>query len=235
MSETALLQLRDAPEKCLRLHPDRPLTIGRASGNRLALPAQEAVSDHHAVVRFSGRHGWLVCDWQSRDGTFLEGERVQRCRPLGDGDEIRLGRGGPVLVFRLQAAAGAVPPPSTPVATIAIGGEAIRLDQIRTAVVESEPRFPPIFSWWVLLSVALLLLLPIRIGPIWIFWPLQIAVLVACVLLGSRQQHILQVELRDGQARRHRFANRRTALAHRNGIRQAIGSGTAAAAQAPPR
>jgi len=54
-------------------------------------------------------------------------------------------------------------------------------------------------------------------------------------MLGSRQQHILQVDLRDGQARRHRFANRRTALAHRNGIRQATGSGTAAAAQAPPR
>jgi len=237
MSETALLQLRDAPEKCLRLHPDRPLTIGRASGNLLALPAQEAVSDHHAVVRFSRRHGWLVCDWQSRDGTFLEGERVQRCRPLGDGDEIRLGRSGPVLVFRLPAAAIAAPPsaPVAPVASIAIGGEAIRLDQIRSAVVESEPRFPHIFSWWVLLSVALLLLLPIRIGPIWIFWPLQIAVLVACVMLGSRQQHTLQVDLRDGQARRHRFANRRTALAHRNGIRQATGSGTAAAAQAPPR
>jgi hypothetical protein len=68
-----------------------------------------------------------------------------------------------------------------------------------------------------------------------IFWPLQLAVLVAAVLLGSRKQHTLQVELRDGQARRHRFANRRTALAHRNGIRNAIGQGPAPPAGAPSR
>jgi hypothetical protein len=118
---------------------------------------------------------------------------------------------------------------------VAIGGEAIRLDQIRSAVVQSEPQFPHIFSWWVLLSVALLLLLPVRIGPVGIFWPLQVAVLVAAVLLGSRKQHTLQVELRDGQARKHPFANRRTALAHRNGIRNAIGQGPAPSAGAPSR
>jgi|688.fasta_scaffold37813_1 hypothetical protein len=248
MTGPALLQLRDAPEKCLRLNPDQPLTIGRASGNQLALPTQEAVSAHHAVVRFSRRHGWLVCDWQSSDGTYLEGERVQRCRPIGDGDEIRLGRSGPVLVFRLTAAATTAKPASPPSqarpatakpqsapATVAIGGEAIRLDQIRSAVVQSEPQFPHIFSWWVLLSVALLLLLPVRIGPVGIFWPLQVAVLVAAVLLGSRKQHTLQVELRDGQARKHPFANRRTALAHRNGIRNAIGQGPAPSAGAPSR
>jgi hypothetical protein len=238
MSPIALLQLRDAPDKCLRLNPAQPLTIGRASSNQLALPSEEAVSEHHAVVRFSRRHGWLVCEWQSREGTYLEGERVQRCRAIGDGDEIRLGRSGPVLVFRLRAATTTPKPASPPSqarpaaakpqrapATVAIGGEAIRLDQIRTAVVQSEPLFPHIFSWWVLLSVALLLLLPVRIGPVWIFWPLELAALVGAVLLGSRKQHTLQVELRDGQARRHRFANRRTALSHRNGIREGIGEG----------
>jgi hypothetical protein len=232
MTAAASLHLRDEPQKCLRLHPERPLTIGRASSNQLALPSQAAVADHHAVVRFSSRHGWLVCDWQSRDGTYLEGERVQRCRPLGDGDEIRLGRSGPVLVFRLQRQAAAIPqplPPSTAspsngstAATVAIGGEAIRLDQIRAVVVHTAARFPHLFSWWVLLSVALLLLLPIRIGPVGIFWPLQIALLVAAVLLGSRKRHTLQVDLRDGRAHRHAFSNRRTALAHRNGIRRAV-------------
>jgi hypothetical protein len=245
MTGPALLLLRDAPEKYLRLNPHQPLTIGRASGNQLALPSQDAVSAHHAVVRFSSRHGWLVCDWQSSDGTYLEGERVQRCRPIGDGDEIRLGRSGPVLVFRLGESAAAPPGqapgsqlvsttsparrPTDASATVAIGSEAIRLDQIRSAVVLSEPQYPHMFSWWVLLSVALLLLLPVRVGPVGIFWPLQLAVLAGGVLLGSRKRHTLQVELRDGQARRHPFANRRTALAHRNGIRQAIGAGAAAA------
>jgi hypothetical protein len=219
MTAAASLHLRDEPQKCLRLHPERPLTIGRASSNQLALPSQAAVADHHAVVRFSSRHGWVVCDWHSSDGTYLEGERVQRCRPLGDGDEIRLGRSGPVLVFRLQRQAAEIPPPS---ATVAIAGETIRLDQIRSVVVLSTARFPHLFSWWVLLSVTLLLLLPIRIGPVGIFWPLQIALLVAAVLLGSRKRHTLQVDLRDGRAHRHEFSNRRTALAHRNGIRQAL-------------
>ena len=47
--------------------------------------------------------------------------------------------------------------------------------------------------------------------------------LAAWILLGSRQQHQLVLVLRDGRALRHGFANRRTALAHRNGIRKAIG------------
>lgn len=242
MSEQALLQLRDQPGKQLRLNPAQPLTIGRASANRLALPGHAGVSEHHAVVRFSRRHGWLVCDWQSRDGTYLEGQRIQRCRPLGDGDEIQLGQQGPVLVFRLAEAPDAIPstPPSTtptlprppepaPVAAAAhasqldIGGEAIPLAQIRSAVVQSEPLHPHIFSWWVLVSVALLLLLPIRIGPVAIFWPLQLAALAGWLLLGSRKHHTLVVVLRDGRAQRRRFANQRTALAHRNGIRRAIG------------
>ncbi len=245
MSTVALLQLRDEPEKCLRLNPAQDLTIGRASGNRLVFPSQAGVADHHAVVRFSQRHGWLVCEWRSQEGTYLEGERVQRCRPLGDGDEIRLGRNGPVLVFRLQESAAAPTPPpaaaappprsaaaaaataraaAAPPGTIAIGDEAFRPEQVRSALVRSEPRYPHIFSWWVLLSVGLLLLLPFRVGPIAIFWPLEIAALTGAIVLGRRQEHTLVVELRDGQARRHRFANRRTALAHRNGIRRAIGA-----------
>lgn len=232
MSSQALLQLRDQPGKQVRLNPGQPLTIGRASGNRLALPSQTGVSEHHAVVRFSGRHGWLVCDWQSRDGTYLEGQRIQRCRPLGDGDEIRLGLQGPVLVFRLAEAEGSAREPvaAEPAAPaparagqLDIGGEAIPLAQIRSAVVQSEPRYPHIFSWWVLVSVGLLLLLPIRIGPVAIFWPLQLAALAAWLLLGSRKHHTLVVVLRDGRAQRRRFTNQRTALAHRNGIRRAIG------------
>jgi hypothetical protein len=242
MRPRALLQLRDQPDKRLQLSGGQPLTIGRASGNRLALPHQDGVSEHHAVVRFSARHGWLVCDWQSRDGTYLEGQRIQRCRPLGDGDEIQLGRRGPVLVFRLAdaaepeapapaataaqatapAAATAAAARSRP-AAIDIGGEAIRPEQIRSAVVQSEPRHPHIFSWWVLLSVGLLLLLPFRIGPLAIFWPLELAALAGWLALGSRRDHTLVVVLRDGRAHRRRFANRRTALAHRNGIRRAIG------------
>ena len=209
--------------KAAPLDAAHPLTIGRASGNRLCLASVEGVSEHHAVVRFSGSHGWLVCDWQSSDGTWLEGQRVRQCRPLSDGDQIRLGRQGPVLVFELMGRAEAAssgpatnPPPQR---SLEIDGEPLELATVRSAAVRSEPLHPHIFSWWLLLCLGGLLLLPFPL----LFWPLQIAALAGWILLGSRKQHTLVVELHDGRARRHGFANRRTALAHRNGIRKAIG------------
>jgi hypothetical protein len=270
----ARLLLSSDRSKQTLLDPKTPLTIGRATGNRLQLLSVEGVSDHHAVVRFSRHHGWLVCEWQSSDGTFLEEERIRQCRPLSDGDQIRLGRRGPTLVFELleQTAerverpsnppperpaeraserAGRQPPgaqapggtsrsarrnggepapgrpssatprrPIPPGSTgIDINGTQVRLDQIRSAVVISEPRHPQIFSWWLLLCLGGLLLLPFPL----IFWPLELGALAGWIVLGSRKDHTLLVVQHDGQAVRRSFANKVTALAHRNGIRKAIG------------
>lgn len=238
---TARLVLASDRRKSAPLDPAQPLTIGRASSNRLCLASQGEVSDHHAVVRFSRSQGWLVCEWQSRDGTFLEGQRVQHCRRLDDGDEIRLGPQGPVLVFELQAkAASAAPPtperapsptpsvaaapvaaaaPVRPPTSVTVAGQSVAVATIRSAAVQSLPQHPHIFSWWLLLCLGGLLLLPFPL----LFWPLQLAALAGWILLGSRKQHRLVLVLRDGRALRHSFANRRTALAHRNGIRKAIG------------
>ncbi len=247
MTTSAQLHLRDTPSKQVNLQPGQPLTIGSASNNRLALVSVEGVSANHAVVRFNATHGWVVCDWKSSDGTYLEGERIRRCRPLSDGDEIRLGSKGPVLVFNLPAPHQAAPPPqpdpakqsttaltspthessraapapSQPKApcSIDIDGSSVALKQIRSAVVLGEARYPHIFSWWLLISVTGLLLLPLPI----LFWPLEGIALVGSILLGSRKSHTLLVVQHDGQALRRQFANRMTALAHRNGIRKAIG------------
>ena len=258
MNNEALLYLRDSPSKRLALQPSQPLTIGSAGNNRLALVSQPGVSPHHAVVRFTTSNGWVVCDWQSSDGTYLEGAQIRRCRPLHDGDEIQLGRQGPVLVFTLaeeptQKAAGPQPPTpranvspsatpassSTPTLAAAqspepdaptqrdrsidINGTVVPVSQILSTVVLSEPHYPHIFSWWLLTSVAGLLLLPFPL----LFWPLELAALAGWILLGSRKSHTLVVVQRDGQSQRRAFANRATALAHRNGIRQAIGQGLA--------
>jgi DNA-binding winged helix-turn-helix (wHTH) protein len=60
-----------------------------------------AVSRRHAVVTVSDG-GASIEDLGSKNGTFVNRERVRGVRPLADGDEIRL---GPVrLVFRLLAA-----------------------------------------------------------------------------------------------------------------------------------
>lgn len=222
---TARLLLAADRRKMAPLDPAEPLTIGRAATNRLCLASQEGVSDHHAVVRFSRNQGWLVCDWQSSDGTFLEGRQVHQCRRLDDGDEIRLGRSGPVLVFECTPTptSAPVPAPAPAQRSISVGTIQIAVPEIRTAAVQSLPQHPHIFSWWLLLCLGGLLLLPFPL----LFWPLQAGALAGWILLGSRKQHNLTLVLRDGRALRHGFANRRTALAHRNGIRQAIGQDTA--------
>jgi hypothetical protein len=198
----------------------------------------------------------VVCDLGSANGTYLEGARLRDCRPLSDGDEIRLGQRGPVLQFRVgtdpdpagstaastaapavPARASAAPPargaPTAPaVARIRAGaldfdGRSLPLDRIRSAYVRSRRRHPQAFSWWLLLCLGGLLLLPFP----WLFWPLQVGALAGWIVLGSRWEHLLEVTLQDGMAYRHRFDSLGTALAHRNGIRKAIGSGATAGAR----
>lgn len=227
VAASARLVLRKDPSRSARLSRRTPLTIGRAEDNLLRLASMEDVAPHHAVVRFSRSHGWLVCDWGSPEGTWLEGRRISHCRPLADGDEIQLGPTGPVLVFQLEAAA---PPPASPPAapppaprSFEVAGRRLPLARVRSAHVQSRAVFPHIFSWWVLIALGGLVLLP---WP-WLFWSLQIAALAGWIVLGSRKEHVLVVTLHDGMAVRHRFGNRVTALSHRNGIRKAIGQGLA--------
>ena len=225
MSQAAHLVLRDDPGKVSALHPATPTTIGRAEGNRLRLVSLGGVADHHAVVRFSRSQGWLVCNWQSADGTYLEGERIRHCRQLSDGDEIQLGQRGPVLVFRLGAqptAAPQRPAAARPRATappLTLGGKTVPLEKIHSVHLRSRPRYPHSFSWWVLVCLGGMVLLP---WP-WLFWCVQVGALAAWIVLGGRKEHELVLTLRDGMAHRHGFANRMTALSHRDGIRKAIG------------
>lgn len=226
MSQDAQLVLRDDPSKVSTLHPSTPTTIGRAEGNRLRLVSLGGVAEHHAVVRFSRSQGWLVCDWESNDGTYLEGERIRHCRQLSDGDEIQLGQQGPVLVFRLQGAAPAAAPQrpaarSRAAAPLTLGGQSVPLEKIHSVQVRSRATYPHSFSWWVLVCLGGMVLLP---WP-WLFWSVQVGALAAWIVLGARKEHELVLTLRDGMAYRHGFANRITALSHRNGIRKAIGQG----------
>jgi FHA domain-containing protein len=71
------------------LHGGR-LTIGQASTNDVPLAFDRTVSRVHAVLeRIASR--WCVRDLSSRNGTFVNGERILGDRPLRAGDEIRIG------------------------------------------------------------------------------------------------------------------------------------------------
>jgi len=83
------------------LEADR-LTIGRAPSNDVAIPADEQISRLHAVLeRFPA--GWCVRDLASRNGTFVNGERIMGERSLRHRDEIRVG--ATRLVYRADVAA----------------------------------------------------------------------------------------------------------------------------------
>ena len=67
------------------------LTIGRGSGCDLRLPWDEKVSRLHAQLDRVGADWTVVDDGLSRNGTFLNGERISGRRRLRDGDTLVLG------------------------------------------------------------------------------------------------------------------------------------------------
>lgn len=76
------------------------LTIGRDGSCGICLP-DEGVSREHARLTLTDGRGWLVEDLGSRNGTLVNGERVQR-RVLRDGDRLLFGH--TVVKFFAQAA-----------------------------------------------------------------------------------------------------------------------------------
>jgi hypothetical protein len=86
-----LLWREDREQRILSLPADGRLTVGRDAGCDLVLAADEEVSRLHAELELVGAH-WVLADHGlSRNGTFLNGERLLGERPLRDGDMIRFG------------------------------------------------------------------------------------------------------------------------------------------------
>jgi hypothetical protein len=80
------------------------VTVGADPSNGVCIGDDATVSGLHAVLESYGS-GWAVRDLGSRNGTYLNGERVLAERTLHDGDELRLG--STRLVFRDRANAAA--------------------------------------------------------------------------------------------------------------------------------
>jgi pSer/pThr/pTyr-binding forkhead associated (FHA) protein len=86
------------------------VTIGRGSEVDVGLDADEQVSRLHAEIERIGGEWTVSDDGLSRNGSFLNGERIGGRRRLADGDELRFG--ATVVVFR-------APSPSPGSATVA--------------------------------------------------------------------------------------------------------------------
>jgi predicted component of type VI protein secretion system len=92
------------------LTTDRPMSIGRAPTNDVVIGGDGEVSRVHAVLQALAG-GWCVRDLTSRNGTFVNGERIRGERPVHDGDEVRVGRTR--IMVRLPAGGAGVLATST--------------------------------------------------------------------------------------------------------------------------
>jgi class 3 adenylate cyclase len=73
------------------------VAIGRRVENDIALAWDQEVSREHAQL-LRGAEGWTLVDEDSRNGSYLNGQRVSGRHPLRDGDVLRFG--DTVVLFR---------------------------------------------------------------------------------------------------------------------------------------
>jgi predicted component of type VI protein secretion system len=70
---------------------DRRLTVGRAPERDIRLDWDREVSRLHAELEQVGHDWTVVDDGLSRNGTFVNGQRISGRRLLRDGDRLRIG------------------------------------------------------------------------------------------------------------------------------------------------
>jgi pSer/pThr/pTyr-binding forkhead associated (FHA) protein len=91
------------------------VTVGRSSGNDIALEWDTEVSRLHAELESLGDEWTVADDGLSRNGSFVNGQRISGRHRLRDGDVVRVGRTH--IAFRVPES-----PESNP--TVAAGSRA---------------------------------------------------------------------------------------------------------------
>lgn len=80
----------DGRQHILVLDGPHRLTIGRQDASDIPLPWDASVSRVHATLERVGEE-WTLVDESSRNGSYVNAERVHGRRRLNDGDVIRIG------------------------------------------------------------------------------------------------------------------------------------------------
>lgn len=117
-TEQSIAYLRLLPDQARSLKPtlyalsgSTPIVLGRDFRCQIVLdPATyRSVSRRHIEISAiagmeatDGHQVWQICDLSSRNGTYVNGERLQGCKVLQVGDRIALGQNGPEFAFEYQ-------------------------------------------------------------------------------------------------------------------------------------
>ena len=88
----ALYRDETGEQRILPLGDAREFNVGRLAANDLAIAWDREVSRSHAVLEQRGEEWTVVDDGLSRNGTFVNGERVHGRTRLRDRDVLRFGR-----------------------------------------------------------------------------------------------------------------------------------------------
>ena len=67
------------------------ITIGRSEGNDVVIDNDDKVSRHHLQIVQLDDGSFHLIDFNSTNGTFINGDRVSGEAVLGDGDFVRIG------------------------------------------------------------------------------------------------------------------------------------------------
>jgi pSer/pThr/pTyr-binding forkhead associated (FHA) protein len=82
----------DGRQRIVELSGGGPLCIGRQPSAEIALSWDTEVSRAHAMLERVGEEWTLVDDGLSRNGSYVNGQRVRSRQRLSDGDTITVGR-----------------------------------------------------------------------------------------------------------------------------------------------
>lgn len=82
----------DGRQRIVELSDGGPLCIGRQPSAEIALGWDTEVSRAHAMLERVGEEWTLVDDGLSRNGSYVNGQRVRARQRLADGDTITVGR-----------------------------------------------------------------------------------------------------------------------------------------------
>ncbi len=99
------------------------VTIGRDPTCQIVFDSQQfgEVSRHHARIETLTQPdqgiSWQICDLDSANGTYLNGQLIRGCHRLQSGDRLVLGQNGPTFIFEIHQPTTIPPSIPSPIVT----------------------------------------------------------------------------------------------------------------------